>query len=338
MIDEISVYNCRGVRNEIKITEEDVLLEDENGNKAYYIKAPGNYTLNLKKIKVVKDFGYLAGEIGITLQVPIIEGPAGMRFDLPYTIVPETGLLSQQCDAHSGVVERNGRQYCRYCDLCRTAEQVVSDLNSGDFVFLPNSTKDYASKHAECGRIAADEYDLKKTVSLPSRSTLESLIRNKVQGVDEEIEKRLNKGRGRFQVFLNLISAAKPSLSQARWMQSSKDCECCIPGRCDPSYAYCPLEECKSGWALQCLHNTAKIVACYTVEFNYRPRPMQSQFQERQQYRPIPTEQSIPSSQPDKPLNERCVDVMPQRLTHLRRYCTIFWNAKLCCSHCEGIC
>ncbi|PAV68834.1 hypothetical protein WR25_03556 [Diploscapter pachys] len=207
MIDEISVYNCRGVRNEIKITEEDVLLEDENGNKAYYIKAPGNYTLNLKKIKVVKDFGYLAGEIGITLQVPIIEGPAGMRFDLPYTIVPETGLLSQQCDAHSGVVERNGRQYwrvfdflpnetmkIRYCDLCRTAEQVVSDLNSGDFVFLPNSTKDYASKHAECGRIAADEYDLKKTVSLPSRSTLESLIRNKVQGVDEEIEKRLNKG------------------------------------------------------------------------------------------------------------------------------------------------
>jgi hypothetical protein len=30
--------------------------------------------------------------------------------------------------------------------------------------------------------------------------------------------------------------------------------------------------------------------------------------------------------------------VMPPRLTHLRRYCTIFWNAKLCCSHCETVC
>lgn len=37
-------------------------------------------------------------------------------------------------------------------------------------------------------------------------------------------------------------------------------------------------------------------------------------------------------------LSENCVALMPHRLTNLRRYCTIFWNAKLCCAHCEGVC
>ncbi|VDK43781.1 unnamed protein product [Cylicostephanus goldi] len=77
LIDEISLYNCRGVKNEIKIEEEDVNIINEKGNKVYYIHAPGNYSLHFKRIKVEKDFGFLAGEIGVTLQVPIIEGPAG---------------------------------------------------------------------------------------------------------------------------------------------------------------------------------------------------------------------------------------------------------------------
>jgi hypothetical protein len=35
----------------------------------------------------------------------------GIRFDVPYTMVPETGLLSQSCDPFSGIVERDKRQY-----------------------------------------------------------------------------------------------------------------------------------------------------------------------------------------------------------------------------------
>lgn len=35
----------------------------------------------------------------------------GIRFDVPYTMIPETGLLNQQCDEHSGIVERDKRQY-----------------------------------------------------------------------------------------------------------------------------------------------------------------------------------------------------------------------------------
>ncbi|EPB75106.1 hypothetical protein ANCCEY_05829 [Ancylostoma ceylanicum] len=112
LIDEISLYNCRGVRNEIKIEEEDVNIVNDKGNK---------------RIKVEKDFGFLAGEIGVTLQVPIIEGPAGIRFDLPYTMVPETGLLSQQCDEHSGIIERNGRQYWYELDLSLRLSQPSCD-------------------------------------------------------------------------------------------------------------------------------------------------------------------------------------------------------------------
>ncbi|CAJ0960474.1 unnamed protein product, partial [Mesorhabditis belari] len=137
LIDEVSVYSCRGVKNEIKISEEDINIINEKGNRAYYIRAPGNYSLHFKNLKVQKDFGFLAGEIGVTLQVPIIEGPAGMRFDLPYPMIPETGLLSQKCDANSGIVERNGRQYCRYCDLCSVSKAVESKINE-DHVFLPD--------------------------------------------------------------------------------------------------------------------------------------------------------------------------------------------------------
>ncbi|VDM63433.1 unnamed protein product [Angiostrongylus costaricensis] len=114
---------------------------------------------------------------------------------------------------------------------------------------------------------------MRKLISLPNRDTLEHFIRNKVKGIDDEIKKRLNKGRGRFQVFLNLIAADKPSISQKRWFDSSKECKCCNTGSnsCGSlSYLYCNIEDCKSGWALQCLHNTARIAACYTVEFNYR--------------------------------------------------------------------
>lgn len=65
------------VKNEIKITEDDINIVNGKGNRVYFIKAPGNYSLHFKKIAVLDDFGYLTGEIGVTLQVPLLEGPAG---------------------------------------------------------------------------------------------------------------------------------------------------------------------------------------------------------------------------------------------------------------------
>lgn len=72
------------MKNEIKLSEEDVNIVNEKGNKVYFIKAPGNYSLHFKNIKVLNDFGYLSGEIGVTLQVPLLEGPAGKNFSLTF--------------------------------------------------------------------------------------------------------------------------------------------------------------------------------------------------------------------------------------------------------------
>ncbi|PIC26173.1 hypothetical protein B9Z55_018834 [Caenorhabditis nigoni] len=361
LIDEVSLYNCRGVKNEITINEEDVQIVNERGNRVYYIRAPGNYSLDFKKIKVKQNFGFLAGEIGITLQVPVLEGPAGIRFDLPYTMIPETTLLSQKCDEFSGVIERNGRTYCRYCDLCQVSQAVENELAAGRHQFLSQSEND--TPVSKCYNIEANEYDFRRTIQLPSRSHLEGLIRSKAQGIDDEIKKRLNKGRGRFQVFLNLITSDKPAISRNRWMAGSKDCDCCFnrnAPHCDSlSYLYCNMEDCKTGWALQCLHNSAKVAACYTVEFNYRMTTSyadvleflrENNYPNQDSYFTQPNQPAVPTTRrPAKPslevrqanqlqMTQACVESMPARMTHLRRYCTIFWNEKLCCEHCPDIC
>lgn len=363
LLDEISVYSCRGVKNEIKITEDDIEILNEDAKKVYYIKAPGNYTLNFKKINVLKSFGHLSGEIGLTLQVPILEGPAGIRFDVPYTIVPETGLLSQNCDHHSGIVERDKRQYCRYCELCSLSDKIENGLsNDNGHQFLPQLADGREEAFSPvCRKINASTYEFKRTISLPGRSDLERRIRQKFNAVDNEIRKRLNKGRGRFQAFLNLISSEQPPITQKAWFEGSEQCRCCAkenPGCRMVSFLYCNTEDCKSAWAQQCLHNSAKIVACYTVEFNYRITVKYSDVNDflRENNFPNPDAQANESTSDsqtensvkryDVPSNEelkgdistRCVARMQAKLLHLRRYCQIFWNEKLCCSHCEGVC
>jgi len=361
LLDEVSVFSCRGVKNEIKLTEDDVNIVNEKGNRVYFIKAPGNYSLHFKKINVLDDFGYLTGEIGVTLQVPLIEGAGGLRFDVPYTMVPETGLLNQQCDEFSGIVERDKRQYCRYCELCGLSEKIEQGLNKGNHQFLPEIAKgqEQAFSSAKCGKIAANTYDFKRTINLPGRKELEDKIKQKINGVDAEIKKRLNKGRGRFQVFLNLISASQPPISQKSWFDGSEQCRCC--GRTgDPAcrnvlnFLYCNQEDCKSAWAQQCLHNSAKIVACYTVEFNYRMTVEYDDVIEflRENNYPNQEVQTAPSTTTKSPayldiqplntdgetVSSRCVAKIPEKLTHLRRYCMLFFNPKLCCSHCPGVC
>ncbi|CAJ0577068.1 unnamed protein product, partial [Mesorhabditis spiculigera] len=216
------------------------------------------------------------------------------------------------------------------------------------------------------------------------------MVKEKANGLDREITKRLNKGQGRFQVFLNLIAASKPSMSQRMYFEGSQECKSCSPASdYRSSYLYCNMEDCKSSWAHQCLHNTARIAACFTVEFNYRmtssyaevleflrennypnqevdygkPRQRQAPARgfhpydrsvlgaprSREETQPSEPEVAAPVAEENDeetgggplrvaPLNERCVARMPQKMTHLRRYCTIFWNAKLCCAHCDTVC
>uniref|UniRef100_A0A0N5CGW9 ADAM_spacer1 domain-containing protein n=1 Tax=Strongyloides papillosus TaxID=174720 RepID=A0A0N5CGW9_STREA len=358
LLDEANVFRCRGVNNLITINESDINILNDKGNRVYYIKAPGDYSFNFGKINVLDNLGHLTGELGITLQVPLLDGPAGIRFDVPYTMVPETGLLNQECDEHSGIVERDGRQYCRYCELCSISSKVESALKNNKL--LPGLAKGEEKAFGpKCGKIGSNTYDFRRTLHVPGRKELEKKIKEKIQGVDAEVRKRLNKGRGRFQVFLNLISADQPPISQKAWFDGSDQCRGCGPGnrgKGNPalSFLYCNTEDCKSAWAQQCLHNSAKIAACITVEFNYRITTKYSevlQFLRENNYPNQDTATPQPTTEPphEEPapdasqsslenLSERCVAKMATRLTHLRRYCTIFWNEKLCCQHCEGVC
>uniref|UniRef100_A0A914P5C6 Uncharacterized protein n=1 Tax=Panagrolaimus davidi TaxID=227884 RepID=A0A914P5C6_9BILA len=364
LLDEISVFGCRGVQNEVRLREEDVNIVNEKGNKVYYIRAPGNYSLHFGNIKVLKNLGHLTGEIGVTLQVPVLEGPAGIRFDVPYTMIPETGLLNQQCDEFSGIVERDKRQYCRYCELCGLSAKIESGLNQGQHKLLPELAQGRESAFSpHCSKISSDSYEFKRTLNLPGRQELENMIKGKVQGVDNEIKKRLNKGRGRFQVFLNLIAAEQPPISQKAWFDGSEQCKCC--GRekgpsCNPlGFLYCNAEDCKSAWAQQCLHNSARIAACFTVEFNYRMTTSYNDVQKFLAENKYPNQDAEPAPTPPPPLPQpaapvhslvspehglaadiptQCVQQIPVKSSHLRRYCTIFWNQKLCCANCPGIC
>uniref|UniRef100_A0A914URM2 Uncharacterized protein n=1 Tax=Plectus sambesii TaxID=2011161 RepID=A0A914URM2_9BILA len=376
LIDAINIFSCRGVTNRISLNEDDVFISNEKGNQVYYIKAPGNYTINFKKINVLENFGYLTGEIGATLQVPLFEGPAGIRFDLPYTMIPETGLLNQQCDENSGIVERNGRQYCRYCDMCKISEQIENGLNRGRHKYLPELARGSEDAFTpKCDSVSATSYEFKRTISLPDRTELERRVKDKFSGLDGEIKKRLNKGRGRFQVFLNLITSEEQPIRQSHWFSGSQQCRCCSSAGASDlscrvlSFLYCNKEDCKSAWAQQCLHNSAKIAACFTVEFNYRLTDDYGevlQFLRKNNYpnqekntapavaaaapsvpdaprvnlptRKIDSQTASSVKTSDKALQEQCVALMPERLTHLRRYCTIFWNAKLCCTHCQELC
>ncbi|KAE9553826.1 hypothetical protein FO519_002956 [Halicephalobus sp. NKZ332] len=357
LIDEISVFSCKGIKNQIRLGENDVNIVNGKGNRVYYIKAPGNYSLHFNKIQVSKEFGYLTGEIGVTLQVPILEGPAGIRFDVPYTMIPETGLIDQHCDEYSGIVQRGNQQYCRYCELCGLSGKIEKGLNQGRHKFLPElAAGDEDAFAPHCGKIESDTYEFKRTIQLPGKKELENMIKGKVQGVDDEIKKRLNKGRGRFQVFLNLISAKRQPLSQRAWFQGSEKCKACLQSRDSLLSSFldsCDIEACKSVWAQQCLHNSAEIVGCYTVEFNYR---MTDKYFDVQRFlrennypnqevatEPPPTTTPPPPPLPDgvaelQDLSARCVAQMPAKNAHLRRYCTIFWNAKLCCNSCPSVC
>uniref|UniRef100_A0A914LJ24 Uncharacterized protein n=1 Tax=Meloidogyne incognita TaxID=6306 RepID=A0A914LJ24_MELIC len=170
------------------------------------------------------------------------------------------------------------------------------------------------------------------------------------------------------------------------WFDGSEQCRCCGREK-DPkcrgvlSFLYCNVEDCKSAYAQQCLHNSARIVACYTVEFNYRMTTRREEVQQFLRENNYPDQDLTTSLAADeltseipnqnikegitenqrfnqhqtsapkrlvygdeqrarqpKELSIKCVSQMATRLTHLRRYCNIFWNEKLCCSHCPGIC
>lgn len=65
----------------------------------------------------------------------------------------------------------------------------------GGHQFLPEVAKGDEQPFApKCGKIGAKTYEFKRTINLPGRRELEDKVKQKINGVDAEIKKRLNKG------------------------------------------------------------------------------------------------------------------------------------------------
>lgn len=79
--------------------------------------------------------------------------------------------------------------------MCSLSEKVEKGLNKGDHQFLPAlANGEESAFSAKCGKINANTYEFRRSINLPGRSELESKIKQKFNGVDAEIRKRLNKG------------------------------------------------------------------------------------------------------------------------------------------------
>lgn len=79
--------------------------------------------------------------------------------------------------------------------MCGLSEKIEQGLNKGDHQFLPELAKGQEQSFSpKCGRIGANTYEFKRTINLPGRKELEDKIKQKINGVDAEIRKRLNKG------------------------------------------------------------------------------------------------------------------------------------------------
>lgn len=274
MIDDVQLEQCRGQPNHIKIRKEDVEILDDNGDKVHYIRAPGQYKINFNRVQPDKKLPYISGEMSALLEVPLVES-SFIRFDFPYSIIPEKQLVNDVCDKESGVVVKNvngqKRSFCRYCSLCDTLARTENTLDQKQFLPDLEKNKEEYSFRRICTRIDSKSYSIARTIKLPGKRQLEAEANRQFGGVGSEVKKRFNKGKGRFRVRLHLLSSNNPPKSYQETQKQrcsnggllgSLTCglQCRIPG---------VGENCKAYYAENCISNE-EMVACYSVVFYYR--------------------------------------------------------------------
>jgi hypothetical protein len=110
--------------------------------------------------------------------------------------------------------------------LCSLSEKVENGLSKGEHQFLPAVAKGEEDLFApKCNKIKGDTYEFKRSLNLPGRKELEAKVKQKIQGVDAEIRKRLNKGVGifccHFTEWLKTSPHGKKSCRFCRYSESS---------------------------------------------------------------------------------------------------------------------
>lgn len=371
LLENASINSCRDVENKVLIDEKDVSVTDKNGCKVNYIEAPGEYNIRFKNMRVTRPLPNLSGELAVTVQVPLVEGPFGINWDFPYQAVPEDNLINKKCDAESGVVTgRNNKLVCRYCDLCRTSDQVEQQLNQ-KFKYLPEVGEDESSFSPACKKVSSQTYEIVRTVKLPSKEELERQANEKYSGIGGDLKKRLNRGKGKMEVTLNLLTSDQTTTTLEDFLKSDSNCRCCYDTqnffcRALGSFA-CKAEECRKNWAQSCLRGRTDAAACYTVVYNYRVTDNFNEVEAflRQKNLPIigsqcdsttagavakteptaapttaaPTTKAAQTTARAGNLTQRqqnCVNVITK--ANVKQYCLSRWRDSFCCSQCPGQC
>jgi len=335
-------------------------VTDSSGKRLRYIRAPGDIHLSFSHITVQRPLPNLSGEISAKLQVPIFSGPGDLlRFDLPYTVIPQQSSNGASCDDYSGVVSHGDKQYCRYCQLCATNEAIVGQLRNSTHKYDDTDSSTVEKFNDVCEKVSATEYSVTRKISLPGRKELEAQAEQKFGHIDQATKDRLRQGAGRFQVFLNLISSPSGTMSQTDFYAQSRECRCC--GDDTKNDVSCQLlqrlacnkDVCNTKYANVCLPTDATIVGCLAVEFTYKLTydyndvraqltklglldEVEGTNNDNNQQTTSTTD--TPSTEDPDQIKDECVSKIPAEVSHVINYCKTFWSPKVCCPHCEGVC
>jgi hypothetical protein len=64
-------------------------------------------------------------------------------------------------------------------------------------------------------------------INLPGKAKLEEQAQEKFGSIDAQTKQRLQEGRGRFQVFMNLLSSVDEPISSEAFYVGDPQCRCC---------------------------------------------------------------------------------------------------------------
>jgi len=294
LLDHINVYECQGVANQMTVKKEDVSIVDKNGKLALYLECPNEYTVVVNNIKAKETLPNLSGDMAATLQVPLIQGPGGISLDYPYQVIPQKKPLEgSQCDNESGVIIDNKKEYCRYCELCETVghseKQVGPEAKLGHQYIQVDQQDSFGKK---CRQLDDKTFAIKKNVNVPGKKEIQDSINKNVKGkLEEQLEKKLKIGKGKFSVNLQMFSGKTPPTPSNQWYPNHKGCECCVKdasgnSNCQRSFMNKMAGsfaggvfagsgnnclKCNNDYVKSCFPSgTPPKVSCYTIEFNFR--------------------------------------------------------------------
>jgi len=308
LFDHTNLFECTGVTNQYVIDKDDISILDKNGKLVYYLECPNDYTINFNNVRALKPLPNLSGLFGATLQVPLVEGPAGLSLDYPYQCIPEKKLLEgSQCDNESGVwtdpAER--KEYCRYCELCQTSAHVEKKVSSDAFGHKYADITDSNSFSKVCTHIDTKTYSLSRKISVPGKKELQDSANQNVKpGLDSTLESKLKIGKGKLQIFMKLISSTSPPVPSSNYYANHKGCECCTKdangnSNCQAGFFNNVFNQfsgglagsgnnclkCNNDYVQNCVTGQPQVVGCYTVEYNFRVTDKWSDVQEFQNHR-----------------------------------------------------